>query len=56
MLREIGIQAHLDGENGFTFGILHEREIAGTRLVQSEVDDAFRKLRREHEQGGALTM
>jgi hypothetical protein len=25
---------------------LHERESAGTRLVQSEVEDAFRKLRR----------
>ncbi len=46
VLREIGIQAHLDGENGFTFGILHERETAGTRLVRSEVEDAFRKLRR----------
>ena len=46
VLREMGIQAHLDGENGFTFGILHERESAGTRLVQSEVEDAFRKLRR----------
>ena len=46
VLREIGIQAHLDGENGFTFGILHEQEFAGTRLVQSEVEDAFRKLRR----------
>ena len=30
----------------FTFGILHERESAGTRLVQSEVEGAFRKLRR----------
>ena len=46
VLREIGIQAHLDGENGFTFGILHAQETSGTRLVQSEVEDAFRKLRR----------
>ncbi len=46
VLREIGIQAHLDGENGFTFGILHEQVTAGTRLVRSEVEDAFRKLRR----------
>jgi hypothetical protein len=44
--REIGIAAHLDGENGFTFGILHERETAGARLVPSEVEDAFRELRR----------
>ena len=46
VLREIGIHAHLDGENGFTFGILHAQETSGTRLVQSEVEDAFRKLRR----------
>lgn len=26
LLRELGMQAHLAGENGFTFGLLHERE------------------------------
>jgi CHAD domain-containing protein len=46
VLREIGIQAHLDGENGFTFGVLHEREAAGTQLDHSEISDAFRKLQR----------
>ncbi len=25
VLRELGMQAHLAGENGFTFGLLHER-------------------------------
>jgi len=28
------------------FGLLHERESAGMRLVRSEVETAFRKLRR----------
>lgn len=46
VLREIGIQAHLDGENGFTFGLLHERETAGAQLVRTEVDTAFRTLHR----------
>jgi CHAD domain-containing protein len=46
VIREIGMQAHLDGENGFTFGVLHEREAAGMQLVASEVEGAFRKLRR----------
>jgi hypothetical protein len=46
VLRDIGIQAHLDGENGFTFGVLHEREAAGMRLVAADVEGAFRKLRR----------
>ena len=35
-----------EGENGFTFGILHERETTGVRLVTPEVEDAFRQLRR----------
>ena len=46
VLREIGVAAHLDGENGFTYGILHERETTGVRLVTPEVEDAFRQLRR----------
>ncbi|TDV53596.1 CYTH and CHAD domain-containing protein [Actinophytocola oryzae] len=33
MLRELGMQAHLAGENGFTFGILHERERARAARV-----------------------
>ncbi|MFL6077731.1 MAG: CHAD domain-containing protein [Mycobacteriales bacterium] len=32
VLRQLGAQAHLAGENGFTFGLLHEREgVAGER-------------------------
>ena len=45
VLREIGVQAHLDGESGFTYGVLHQQETAGAQLVPSEVEDAFRKLR-----------
>jgi hypothetical protein len=46
VLREIGMAAHLDGENGFSYGILYEQETAGTHLARPVVDDAFRKLRR----------
>jgi CHAD domain-containing protein len=46
VLREIGIRAHLDGENGFTYGLLHEREATRTRLVQTEVETVFRQLHR----------
>lgn len=46
VLREIGIQAHLDGENGFTYGVLYGQETAGTNLAYAEVDEAFRALRR----------
>jgi CHAD domain-containing protein len=46
VLREIAAQAHLDGENGFTYGLLHEQETGGTRLSESEVDDVWRALHR----------
>jgi CHAD domain-containing protein len=34
LLRELGMRAHLAGENGFTFGLLHEREHA--RCAEAE--------------------
>ena len=43
LLRELGVQAHLDGDNGFTFGRLHALEEA--RGVASR--DAYRTLRPE---------
>ena len=30
-LREIGIRAHLEGENAFTFGLLHEHNSTAVR-------------------------
>ena len=53
VLREIGIQAHLDGENGFTFGILHERETDIGRLSEGEITQAWRDLRRSVRDLGA---
>jgi CHAD domain-containing protein len=32
VLRWIGIQAHLDGEIGFTYGLLHQRQTDAARL------------------------
>ena len=50
LLRELGVQAHLDGDNGFTFGRLHaleeargEAALAGYRSLRPELD---RKKRR----------
>lgn len=50
LLRELGVQAHLDGDNGFTFGRLHaleeargEAELAAYRSLRPELD---RKKRR----------
>jgi CHAD domain-containing protein len=37
LLRTLGMQAHLAGENGFTFGLLHGREEAIAERVQREL-------------------
>jgi CHAD domain-containing protein len=36
-VREIGVQAHLAGENAFTFGLLHERCQRAALLVEEQV-------------------
>jgi CHAD domain-containing protein len=42
VLRELGVQAQLDGTNGFTFGLLHERESA--HLPDAVLGRAWPKL------------
>ncbi|ALG06483.1 CYTH and CHAD domain-containing protein [Kibdelosporangium phytohabitans] len=37
LLRTLGMQAHADGENGFTFGLLHAREEANAQQVRREL-------------------
>ena len=44
--REIGIQAHLAGENAFSFGLLHERAHHQARGYQDEARGAYRRARR----------
>jgi CHAD domain-containing protein len=46
VLREIGIQAHLDGENGFTFGLLHQQQTDAARLHEGDIAGAWQDLRR----------
>jgi CHAD domain-containing protein len=46
VLREIGIAAHLDGENGFTYGLLHQQQTDAARLQEGEITTAWRDLRR----------
>jgi CHAD domain-containing protein len=43
LLRELGVQAHLDGDNGFTFGRLHALEEARGEAALGE----YRRLRPE---------
>ncbi|ONI77792.1 hypothetical protein ALI144C_30610 [Actinosynnema sp. ALI-1.44] len=37
LLRTLGMQAHADGENGFTFGLLHAREEANAERIRREL-------------------
>ena len=46
VLREIGIQAHLDGENGFTYGLLHQMQTEAGRLHEGDITATWRNLRR----------
>ena len=44
--REIGIEAHLAGENAFSFGLLHERADHQARGYQDEARGVYRRARR----------
>ena len=46
VLREIGIAAHLEGENGFTYGLLHQLQADQVRLSEADITQAWRDLRR----------
>ncbi|HTU07678.1 MAG TPA: CHAD domain-containing protein, partial [Trebonia sp.] len=44
--REIGVRAHLAGENAFTFGLLLERSADDSTTYQDRVRRAWRRARR----------
>ncbi|WP_230565965.1 CYTH and CHAD domain-containing protein [Saccharothrix luteola] len=44
VLRELGAKAQLDGENGFTFGLLHGLETAAAQRVEDRFPAAWRGL------------
>ncbi|GAA6524983.1 CYTH and CHAD domain-containing protein [Intrasporangium sp. DVR] len=46
-LRELGMQAHLDGDNAFTFGRLHGVEESRAERAEADFDKAWKKLRRK---------
>ncbi|MGH4013015.1 MAG: hypothetical protein ACRDSL_03605 [Pseudonocardiaceae bacterium] len=41
-LRQLGVVAHLSGENGFTFGLLHGLERSRGEAAQRRYDPALR--------------
>ncbi|MEU4744638.1 CHAD domain-containing protein, partial [Actinosynnema sp. NPDC023658] len=44
VLRELGAKAQLDGENGFTFGVLHGLETAAAQRVEDRFPAVWRGL------------
>lgn len=44
VLRELGAKAQLDGENGFTFGVLHGLETAAAQRVEDRFPEVWRRL------------
>jgi CHAD domain-containing protein len=46
LLRELGMKAHLAGENGFTFGLLHDRERARCAEVERVYPRYWKQVRK----------
>ncbi|MFD2078333.1 CHAD domain-containing protein [Actinopolymorpha cephalotaxi] len=46
-LREVGVRAHLDHENAFTYGLLHAREQAAAERVLADLPAVERTIRRK---------
>jgi CHAD domain-containing protein len=46
VLRELGMQAHLAGENGFTFGVLYRGEQAAADAIEARIPAVVRGVRR----------
>jgi CHAD domain-containing protein len=44
--RDLGISAHLAGENAFTYGLLHERELHQAERLQSRARTVWKKASR----------
>ncbi|WP_306232044.1 CYTH and CHAD domain-containing protein [Agrococcus beijingensis] len=47
LLRELGVQAHLDGDSAFTFGLLHAREHERAAASEAAFERAWARLRRK---------
>lgn len=45
LLRELGMRAHAAGENGFTFGLLHEREARRVAAAEQEYARRWARLK-----------
>jgi CHAD domain-containing protein len=46
VLRELGVTAYLDGQNAFTYGLLHARQQSAAERAEREIPAASKKMRR----------
>ena len=46
VLRELAAQAHLEGGNGFTYGLMHAVESARAQRVERDLPAAWKRLRK----------
>lgn len=46
VIRELGIAAHLAGENAFSYGLLCERDAGQARQLRAEARDVWKKASR----------
>ena len=49
VLRELGAQAHLDGGNGFTFGLMHGTEAARAERAEQRLPDRWKRMTQAEE-------
>jgi hypothetical protein len=49
--RDLGISAHLAGENAFTYGLLHECELHQSERLQSRARAVWKKASRPRHRG-----
>jgi hypothetical protein len=47
MLRELGVQSFLDGENAFTYGRLHGYEVANAAALEATYEAAWQRASRK---------
>lgn len=47
LLRELGVRAHLDGENAFGYGVLHARERATAEALERDAERAWAEASRK---------
>jgi hypothetical protein len=47
VVRDLGITAHLSGENAFSYGLLYERDACAARRLQAQARRTWKKASRK---------